>query len=446
MRLPDLDGIAVTHGPGLVGSLLVGLSVAKAFAYAHRLPLVGVNHLEGHIFAGRLADPTLELPFLALVVSGGHTALYACEVPLRYRLVGQTRDDAAGEAFDKVAKLLGLGLSGRPGRWSAPRGRGTRRPSRSRFAQFQDRAPDFSFSGLKTAVSLYVRQHAPLPPRAVADVCASFQATAVKMLVRKAIRAAREAGHPAHPAHRRRRGQRRPARGPRGRVRRARLPLDGAPAAALHGQRGDDRRRRQPRGSRRASGPTSRSTPTRPSRSRDAVTTGGPVSEVDRLLASLPDAVIGVRPDLTVFLWNGAAEALTGRSATRALERLLPECLGSEARLIRHLSETVRLAEGRAEPESEVTTTDGRCDPGERADGAHPRPERQAFAARSPSCAICRGSAPSRRRSGAASGSRRWGRWRSPSRTRSGIRSGRSGASPSCWGTSSGAPAHSGST
>jgi PAS domain S-box-containing protein len=94
------------------------------------------------------------------------------------------------------------------------------------------------------------------------------------------------------------------------------------------------------------------------------VTSGGdPVSEVDRLLASLPDAVIGVRPDLTVFLWNGAAEALTGRSATRALERLLPECLGSEARLIRHLSETVRLAEGRAEPESEVTTTEGRSIP-----------------------------------------------------------------------------------
>ena len=90
---------------------------------------------------------------------------------------------------------------------------------------------------------------------------------------------------------------------------------------------------------------------------------GGPVSEVDRLLASFPDAVIGVRPDLTVFLWNAAAEALTGRSATRALERLLPECLGQEARLIRHLGETIRLAEGRAEPESEVTTLDGRVIP-----------------------------------------------------------------------------------
>ncbi|HEY7139235.1 MAG TPA: tRNA (adenosine(37)-N6)-threonylcarbamoyltransferase complex transferase subunit TsaD [Methylomirabilota bacterium] len=192
-RLPDLDGIAVTHGPGLVGSLLVGLSVAKAFAYAHRLPLVGVNHLEGHIFAGRLADPTLEPPFLALVVSGGHTALYACEAPLRYRLVGQTRDDAAGEAFDKVAKLLGLGYPGGPVVERTAR-EGDPKAIGFPVAQFQDRAPDFSFSGLKTAVSLYVRQHAPLARGGVADVCASFQATAVKMLVRKTVRAARGLG------------------------------------------------------------------------------------------------------------------------------------------------------------------------------------------------------------------------------------------------------------
>jgi N6-L-threonylcarbamoyladenine synthase len=193
VRLPDLDGIAVTHGPGLVGSLLVGLSVAKAFAYAHRLPLVGVNHLEGHIFAGRLADPTLEPPFLALLVSGGHTALYACEAPLRYRLVGQTRDDAAGEAFDKVAKLLGLGYPGGPVVERTARD-GDSKAIGFPVAQFQDHAPDFSFSGLKTAVSLYVRQHGPLDAAAVADVCASFQATVVKMLVRKAIRAARESG------------------------------------------------------------------------------------------------------------------------------------------------------------------------------------------------------------------------------------------------------------
>jgi N6-L-threonylcarbamoyladenine synthase len=193
VRLGDLDGIAVTHGPGLVGSLLVGLSTAKAFAYAHRLPLVGVNHLEGHIFAGRLADPTLEPPFLALVVSGGHTALYACPAPLQYRMIGQTRDDAAGEAFDKVAKLLGLGYPGGPVVERQARG-GDPKAIGFPLAQFQDGAPDFSFSGLKTAVSLYVRQHAPLSPAGVADVCASFQATAVKMLVRKTIRAARGLG------------------------------------------------------------------------------------------------------------------------------------------------------------------------------------------------------------------------------------------------------------
>jgi N6-L-threonylcarbamoyladenine synthase len=241
VRLPDLDGLAVTHGPGLVGSLLVGLSTAKAFAYAHRLPLVGVNHLEGHIFAGRLADPTLEPPYLALVVSGGHTALYACETPLRYRLVGQTRDDAAGEAFDKVAKLLGLGYPGGPVVERTAR-EGDPKAIGFPVAQFQDGAPDFSFSGLKTAVSLYVRQHAPLPLAGVADVCASFQATAVKMLVRKTIRAARTlgirrilltGGVAANGALREALEARAGAR-----------PLDGAAPAPLHGQRRDDRGRR----------------------------------------------------------------------------------------------------------------------------------------------------------------------------------------------------------
>ena len=194
VRLPDLDGIAVTHGPGLVGSLLVGLSVAKALAYAHRLPLVGVNHLEGHIFAGRLADPTLEPPFLALVVSGGHTALYACEAPLRYRLVGQTRDDAAGEAFDKVAKLLGLGYPGGPAvertaRDGGPEGHRVPASPSSRTARRTSRS-----RGSRPRCACTSASTRPWPPTAVADVCASFQATAVKMLVRKAIRAARELG------------------------------------------------------------------------------------------------------------------------------------------------------------------------------------------------------------------------------------------------------------
>jgi tRNA N6-adenosine threonylcarbamoyltransferase len=189
VSLTDLQGVAVTAGPGLVGSLLVGLSVAKGLAYAGGLPLVGVNHLEGHIFAGFLAGPPPIYPFLALVVSGGHTALYACPEPLRYRLVGQTRDDAAGEAFDKVAKLLDLGYPGGPAIERTARD-GDPRAIAFPTAQFQDQAPDFSFSGLKTAVSLYVRRHATLSPALVADVCASFQATAVKMLVRRAIRAA----------------------------------------------------------------------------------------------------------------------------------------------------------------------------------------------------------------------------------------------------------------
>jgi N6-L-threonylcarbamoyladenine synthase len=191
--LADLDGVAVTYGPGLVGSLLVGLSVAKGFAYSHRLPLVGVNHLEGHIFAGFLADPPIEYPFLALVVSGGHTALYACPEPLRYELIGQTRDDAAGEAFDKVAKLLGLGYPGGPVIERTARA-GDPRAIAFPVADLRNGAPDFSFSGLKTAVSLYVRDHRPLENGAVADVCASFQATVVKMLVRRTIRAARARG------------------------------------------------------------------------------------------------------------------------------------------------------------------------------------------------------------------------------------------------------------
>src|ERR671935_2764315 len=114
VRLVDLDGIAVTQGPGLVGSLLVGTSLAKSLAWVHGKPLVGVNHLEGHIYAASLTDDPPAHPFLALVVSGGHTALYHAKAPLRYALVGETRDDAAGEAFDKVAKLLGLGFPGGP--------------------------------------------------------------------------------------------------------------------------------------------------------------------------------------------------------------------------------------------------------------------------------------------------------------------------------------------
>ena len=189
MRLPDLDGVAVTQGPGLVGSLLVGCAVAKSIAYVHRLPLVAVNHLEGHIYATFLTEDPPEHPFLALVVSGGHTALYHARAPLAYTLVGQTRDDAAGEAFDKVAKLLGLGFPGGP---AIERVAASGDPKAITFplAQMSDGAPDFSFSGVKTSVSLYVKQHAPLGRPEIADVAASFQATVVKMLVRKTVKAA----------------------------------------------------------------------------------------------------------------------------------------------------------------------------------------------------------------------------------------------------------------
>jgi N6-L-threonylcarbamoyladenine synthase len=191
--LPGLDGIVVTHGPGLVGSLLVGCALAKSLAYVHRLPLVGVNHLEGHIYAASLTDDPPDHPFLALVVSGGHTALYHARAPLTYDLVGETRDDAAGEAFDKVAKLLGLGFPGGPViEKVAKHGSPTAIPFP--LAQMTDQAPDFSFSGLKTAVSLHVKRHGPLGERDVADVAASFQAAAVKMLVRKTVKAALRLG------------------------------------------------------------------------------------------------------------------------------------------------------------------------------------------------------------------------------------------------------------
>jgi N6-L-threonylcarbamoyladenine synthase len=193
VALGDLDGIAVTYGPGLVGSLLVGCSMAKALAWVHRLPLVGVNHLEGHVYASFLTEEAPEYPFLALVVSGGHTALYHASAPLTYHLIGQTRDDAAGEAFDKVAKLLGLGFPGGPIIQRTAE-RGDPRAIEFPLAQMTDGASDFSFSGIKTSVSLYVRRHRPLGDAQVADVAASFQASVVKMLVRKTVRAALRIG------------------------------------------------------------------------------------------------------------------------------------------------------------------------------------------------------------------------------------------------------------
>ncbi len=183
-----LGGVAVTAGPGLLGSLIVGLCFAKAFAYRFGLPLVGVHHLSGHLASAEIADPALRAPYLGLVVSGGHTALYRIDDAAPPRLLGETRDDAVGEAFDKVAKLLGLPFPGGPalaalaedgdeGAVDFPR------PMAGRPGY------EFSYSGLKTAVALEIEARESLDDAARADIAASFQAAATDVLVDKARRA-----------------------------------------------------------------------------------------------------------------------------------------------------------------------------------------------------------------------------------------------------------------
>ena len=185
--LDEVDGVAVTRGPGLVGSLLVGIMTAKAIAHAQSLPLVGVNHLMGHLLAV-FAEQEVPFPFIGMVASGGHTSLYLAEGFMAFRPLGNTRDDAAGEAFDKVAKYLGLGYpggmvieqlarSGDPAAISFPR------------AYIAKDSLEFSFSGIKTAVVNYVRSHSPSDD-GMADIAASFQEAVVDVLVDKAIWAA----------------------------------------------------------------------------------------------------------------------------------------------------------------------------------------------------------------------------------------------------------------
>ncbi|NLP18091.1 MAG: tRNA (adenosine(37)-N6)-threonylcarbamoyltransferase complex transferase subunit TsaD [Firmicutes bacterium] len=186
----DLAGMAVTYGPGLVGALLVGLAVAKALAFARRLPLVGVNHLEGHIYSNYLAHPHLKPPFVSLVVSGGHTDLVHVLGHGQYCLLGQTRDDAAGEAFDKVARVLGLGYPGGPAIDAAAR-EGNPRAIDFPRAILPDAPADFSFSGVKTAVLNYHNQHRQRGQDInVAHVAASFQAAVVEVLVERTLAAA----------------------------------------------------------------------------------------------------------------------------------------------------------------------------------------------------------------------------------------------------------------
>lgn len=194
LEVSDLDGIAVTAGPGLVGSLLVGLSFAKALAYSARLPIVGVHHLMGHLIAAEVATPDLSPPYMGLVVSGGHTALYRVGESGGPELLGETRDDAAGEAFDKVAKLLGLPYPGGP--------------AISRLAELGDATAidfprpmsrraglDFSYSGLKTAVSIELERRGgidQISDSLRADMAASFEAALVDSLVARTVRAMRK--------------------------------------------------------------------------------------------------------------------------------------------------------------------------------------------------------------------------------------------------------------
>jgi N6-L-threonylcarbamoyladenine synthase len=187
----DLDGIAVTVGPGLIGSLLVGLYFAKAFAYVLNIPYVGINHLEGHILSIFLEERTPPFPFVVLTVSGGHTALYHVEQIGHYTPMGQTLDDAAGEAFDKVAKVLGLGYPGGVVIENLARS-GNKDRIRFPRAYLGSDALDFSFSGLKTAVALYIKKWRESEPKGVsmADIAASFQEAVIDVLARKAIAAA----------------------------------------------------------------------------------------------------------------------------------------------------------------------------------------------------------------------------------------------------------------
>jgi len=188
-----IDAVAATRGPGLVGALLVGFSWAKAYAYARRLPFVGINHLEAHINSVFLEDEPPPFPFVSLLVSGGHTSLYHVTDHTHMELLGQTRDDAAGEAFDKVAKMLDLGY---PGGEIIDRLACGGDASRIRFPRpFMDKSVfDFSFSGLKTAVKRYLTDHPDSAVESTADIAAGFQEAVVDVLCDKLIRAAAAKG------------------------------------------------------------------------------------------------------------------------------------------------------------------------------------------------------------------------------------------------------------
>jgi N6-L-threonylcarbamoyladenine synthase len=193
----ELGGVAVTYGPGLIGALLVGVNFAKAMAYGLDIPLIGVNHLEAHMYSNFIDDPKPEYPLLCLLVSGGHTQLVLIRSPFEHEMLGETLDDAAGEAFDKVAKMLGLGFPGGP---QIDKLAKEGNPKFIRFPRslLDEGSFDFSFSGIKTSMLYWLRDHKlatkgersqPIDPAVVADLCASFQAAIVDVLVAKIIAA-----------------------------------------------------------------------------------------------------------------------------------------------------------------------------------------------------------------------------------------------------------------
>lgn len=194
VTLDDITAVAVTYGPGLVGALLVGVAAAKAICFARKIPLVGVHHIEGHISANYIENKELEPPFLCLVVSGGHTHLVNVKGYGEYEILGKTRDDAAGEAFDKVARAIGLGYPGGPKIEKAAR-EGNPKAMDFPRAKINDNVYDFSFSGVKSAVLNYINScNMKGLPIVQADIAASFQTAVTDVLIEHGIHAAKELG------------------------------------------------------------------------------------------------------------------------------------------------------------------------------------------------------------------------------------------------------------
>jgi N6-L-threonylcarbamoyladenine synthase len=198
VSLEEIEAIAVTQGPGLIGSLLVGVCYAKALAWGLDIPFVGVNHIEGHVYSVAFENPPVAYPALALIVSGGHTNLFFVPEEGKYKIVSRTRDDAAGEAFDKVGKMLGLEYPGGPVIDRLAK-EGDAGKIKFPIAKISDGRPDYSFSGLKTAVMRYLRENeiepvkgGETPSQEIKDICASFQYTVVKSLLKNVERLALE--------------------------------------------------------------------------------------------------------------------------------------------------------------------------------------------------------------------------------------------------------------